>query len=134
MAQAPKKQQISVEVPAEAEADVNPHMAPNDGVDYSDYEMSGADRTLFQSEQAREATKEPEPDTSGPQSARISMEPPPRQVLVNKAQDSTRMVKVRPRESFPRFRVGKDWYQVQAGKEVLVPKHVAVLLEQKGYL
>lgn len=70
----------------------------------------------------------------------VTINPPPEPVKAEVAvkvedpSDLNRMVRVRPRQSIPRTRIGGTYYSLQAGKEILLPKHVANLLEEKGVL
>ena len=50
------------------------------------------------------------------------------------SEDMNKIVKVKPNQTIPRFRIGKQWYQITAGKHTLVPKHVAMLLDQRGLI
>jgi hypothetical protein len=43
-------------------------------------------------------------------------------------------VAIIPRTTVMRTRIGDDWYNFVKGKEVLVPRHVATWLQEKGIL
>jgi hypothetical protein len=91
----------------------------------------------FQSEaalnKARADSAIPEEDTSEPQPAISSPVVPPQIVAVDQSHYN-RMVKIRPRVSIPRTRIGNDWYSFAANKDCLVPAHVRLHLEEKGIL
>jgi hypothetical protein len=104
-----------------------------------DYEASGKSGPAFQSDDAAKRHRElsAPPEDAPPVMGRVgTADQPsvPRQVIVQQQEASNKMVKIKPRITIARFRVGRDWYQVQAGKTVIVPKFVAELLEQKGVL
>jgi hypothetical protein len=103
-----------------------------------EYEASGLSGPAFQSDAAAQRHRElsaPPPDEE-PKMGQVgaSQSPVPRSIVVQQQEAARKMVKVKPRITISRFRVGKEWYQIQAGKSVIVPKHVAELLEQKGAL
>lgn len=92
----------------------------------------------FQSEAAQAATLESfesAQDTGGPIRAEVgAVKEAVVSVNPSDIAQMNRNVKIRPREDVPRFRYGGVWYQLQANKEMIVPKHMAVVLEQKGML
>lgn len=101
------------------------------------FEGSGNVPAQFQSKQAEEGAKESAhaPEDDGEiREAKVTQEPVPRQMVMVSKIEAVKMVKIRPRETLKRFRVGRDYYQVVAGKDTHVPQHVANLLDQKGYL
>lgn len=87
----------------------------------------GPNNNGYQSQAAKERAEEtPEEDTSEPAPAATS-------VAVDMSQVN-RMVKVRPRVTIPRTRIGLEWYSFTANKETLVPAFVRQHLEEKGIL
>lgn len=90
----------------------------------------------FQSAEAKVAAMTPagtSEDSDPPKPAAVSSGDGAPKVAV-RVEDELRLVKVRPRQTIPRTRIGGQWYSFTAGKECLVPKHVERLLAEKNIL
>ena len=113
-----------------------------DEEEIEDFEADGAPRGNFQSDEARAAAA---------QAARPGGAQPPRLAKIEGASrgpltaaqraaaareraGDDKLVKIKPRRSLTRTKIGKDWYQFTANQTCFVPKHVARLLEEKGVL
>lgn len=70
-----------------------------------------------------------------PKSARVNeIEAVTPVVQVERVKELNKMVMVKPLRTETRVRYGTSWYSFEAGKKCLVPKHLAVVLEQKGLI
>lgn len=69
-----------------------------------------------------------------PEAEIAAVEAPAHPGVAVKAEDMNRRVAITPRVNIPRTRIGGIDFSFTAGKKVSVPRHVAVLLEEKGIL
>lgn len=99
-----------------------------------DYEVGTVESSVFQSPQAAAAANK-QKATDGDRVIAAAIAPiPVKNAKRIKPQDEERMVTVRPIKTENRFFVGRDQYQIVAGRRCQVPLRVARLLEEKGYL
>lgn len=123
--------QVQVTAPAAG----NPHEAAikSETPEVEQYSYGNATGNLvFQSEEAAKKIVEPTVFDEELKDARVAAQATPQ--VAHKNTDMSRMVKIRPKQTLKRFKVGRDWYHVKANVDTLVPKHVAVILEQKGLI
>lgn len=112
--------------------------APLVGVDDEpeEYEPLGLERVNFQSYEAQAAARadrgdRTDFDDSIVEGRIIEARKPDKRAT---REDPNREVIVRPVKTENRFYVGGVPYQIVSGRKVKVPRHVALLLEEKGYL
>lgn len=136
-----QKNEVVVSTQEDPKPPTSPHQAAASAVaEVEEYEARDAVPGQYQSSEAKEVVSAERVKTYGsaepkaPVEAKIAVPKPDRVVVLKDQAEYNKMVKIRPRKSVARFRVGKDWYQITAGQDTLVPKHIATLLEQRGYL
>jgi hypothetical protein len=101
---------------------------------FEEYKVTRGPTQMFQSESARAAAlrQNQDDDDDVPVMGILRQEKQVR--TVTKTSDDDKLVRVRPRINMNRFRYGKQWVQLRANKDIVVPKHLANMLEQKGVL
>lgn len=86
-------------------------------------------------EKAEEYLRSSEQDDSAEsEEASINSKDGPSLITVNQIEEMNKLVEIRPRQNIPRTKIGRQTYSFVAGKKTRVPRHVAMLLDQKGYL
>lgn len=110
----------------------------NDPNTLEKYQPQGFGPTgYFQSDEARAALADPsqadELNKRGVRPAQLDIPDPNVQVATD-PEEQNKLIVVKPKESVTRFRVGDSWYTLQKDQEMAVPRHIATLLEQKGYI
>lgn len=95
-----------------------------------------APKTGYQSDEAKDAmmSRSAPSKSEEPKSAIIASTTPTGQMVMVDQAAEDKLVKVRPRETITRTKIGPNWYAFQAGKECLVPRHVERLLAEKGII
>jgi hypothetical protein len=93
-------------------------------------ETSKGPRITFQSSSAAEGARVVPREEEEPKSALVGGTDE-RIVAVPLVDMDTSCV-VCPRQTIPRTRIGNAWYSFQANKKCSVPRHVMMVLEEKG--
>ena len=74
-------------------------------------------------------TEEVKPEVKPAEPAAPAVQP-----VENVAPPPEKMVKVRPRVTEPRCRIGGAWYSFTSGKEVAVPRNVVQVLRERNLI
>jgi hypothetical protein len=131
--QAPVAGVVSSDDPAVPSVDDAPLVGIDD--EPEEYEPLGLERVNFQSYEAQAAARADRgkeyQDDSIVEGRIIEARKPDKRAT---REDPNREVIVRPVKTENRFYVGGVPYQIVSGRKVKVPRHVALLLEEKGYL
>jgi hypothetical protein len=113
-----------------------PGLTVNDPNPHEQFKGTGLrQQTSYQSDEAKAALLDPndadEIDRLGIRDAALVDRPDEVQIAMD-LEALNKKVRVKPKQTVQRFRVGDTWYSIKEGQETLVPQHVAIILEQKG--